>query len=146
MANDKPIGNMKFGVGLDGMDTTLNTLDKLNRALKVTESAMKTNVSAFDNAGSSVESLAQKQKDLNKVTELQAQKVDLLKKRRVDYIETYGKESKQVASVTDQLNKASTKYNAYNKQLDNTKQAYILASNGVDKYSSAIKENESQMR
>lgn len=146
MANDKPIGNMKFGVGLDGMDTTLNTLDKLNRALKVTESAMKTNVSAFDKAGSSVESLAQKQKDLNKVTELQAQKVDLLKKRRADYIETYGKESKQVASVTDQLNKASAKYNTYNKQLDNTKQAYILASNGVDKYSSAIKENESQMR
>lgn len=146
MANDKPIGNMKFGVGLDGMDTTLNTLDKLNRALKVTESAMKTNVSAFGKAGSSVESLAQKQKDLNKVTELQAQKVELLKKRRADYIETYGKESKQVASVTDQLNKASTKYNTYNKQLDNTKQAYILASNGVDKYSSAIKENELQMR
>lgn len=146
MANDKPIGNMKFGVGLDGMDTTLNTLDKLNRALKVTESAMKTNASAFDKTGSSVESLAQKQKDLNKVTELQGQKVDLLKKRRADYIETYGKESKQVASVTDQLNKASSKYNTYNKQLDSTKQAYISASNGVDKYISAIKENESQMR
>ena len=45
---DKPVGNMKFGVGIDGLDETLNTLDKLNRAIKVSESAMRANISTYD--------------------------------------------------------------------------------------------------
>ena len=142
---DKPVGNMKFGIGVDGLDETINTLDKLNRAIKLSESAMKANISAFDKAGTSVEALAQKQEDLTTTTELQGKKIEMLKKRREEYIQTYGKESKQVASVTDQINKASTKYNGYTKQLDQTKQAYILASTGVDKYSQALKDNEKAM-
>ena len=145
MAKDRPVGNMKFGLGVDGLDETITSLDKLNRAIKVSESSMKANISAFDKAGASVEALEQKQNDLTKTTELQGKKVDMLKKRREEYIETYGKESKQVASVTDQINKASAKYNGYTKQLDQTKQAYILASTGVDKYSKALKENEQAM-
>lgn len=145
MAKDRPVGNMKFGLGVDGLDETINSLDKLNRAIKVSESSMKANMSAFDKAGASVEALEQKQNDLTKTTELQGKKVDMLKKRREEYIQTYGKESKQVASVTDQINKASAKYNGYTKQLDQTKQAYILASTGVDKYSKALKENEQAM-
>lgn len=143
---DKPVGNMKFGLGIEGIDKTLNTLDKLNRAIKVSESSMKANISAYDKAGNSIQALAQKQDDLAGITALQAEKIKVLTKRRKEYIETYGAESKQVASVTDQLNKASSKYNAYSSQLDKTKQSYIIAANGADKYTKAIKDNETQMK
>jgi tape measure domain-containing protein len=145
MAKDRPVGNMKFGIGVEGMDTTINTLDKLNSALKVSESAMKANVSAFDKASNSVEGLEQKQKDLVRTLDLQNQKVELLKKRRAEYIETYGAESKQVSKVSDDINKASAKYNAYNTQLSKTKQAYAIASSGADQYNKALKDNEAQM-
>lgn len=145
MAQDRPIGNMKFGVGFDGLDESLNTLDKLNRAIKQTESAMKTNISAMEKGSNTMSDLAQKQRDLTTTTELQAKKVQLLEKRREDYIATYGKESKQVSNVTKQINDASTKYNKYARELDSTKQAYILAESGVDKYTKALKDNEKAM-
>ena len=145
MAQDRPIGNMKFGVGFEGIDESLNTLDKLNRAIKQTESAMKTNISAMEKGSTSMSDLAQKQRDLTTTTELQAKKVQLLEKRREDYIATYGKESKQVSNVTKQINDASTKYNKYARELDSTKQAYILAESGVDKYTQALKDNEKAM-
>ena len=145
MAQDRPIGNMRFGVGFEGIDESLNTLDKLNRAIKQTESAMKTNISAMEKGSTSMSDLAQKQRDLTTTTELQAKKVQLLEKRREDYIATYGKESKQVSNVTKQINDASTKYNKYARELDSTKQAYILAESGVDKYTKALKDNEKAM-
>ena len=145
MAQDRPIGNMKFGIGFDGFDESLNTLDKLNRAIKQTESAMKTNISAMEKGSNSMSDLAQKQRDLTTTTELQAKKVQLLEKRREDYIATYGKESKQVSNVTKQINDASAKYNKYSKELNATKQAYILAESGVDKYTQALKDNEKAM-
>ncbi len=145
MAQDRPIGNMKFGVGFDGLDESLNTLDKLNRAIKQTESAMKTNISTMDKGSNSMSDLAQKQRDLTTTTELQAKKVQLLEQRREDYIATYGKESRQVSNVTKQINDASTKYNKYSKELTATKQAYILAESGVDKYTQALKDNEKAM-
>ena len=145
MAQDRPIGNMKFGIGFDGLDESLNTLDKLNRAIKQTESAMKTNISAMEKGSNSMSDLAQKQRDLTTTTELQAKKVQLLEQRREDYIATYGKESKQVSNVTKQINDASAKYNKYSKELNTTKQAYILAETGVDKYTQALKDNEKAM-
>ena len=145
MAHDRPIGNMKFGIGFDGYDESINTLDKLNKALKQSESSMKATMSTFDKAGASAEDLSRKQQGLIDTTELQAKKIQLLEKRREDYIQTYGKESKQVANVTTQINTATVKYNKLSKELDSTKQAYILASAGVDKYASAIKDNEKAM-
>lgn len=145
MAQDRPIGNMKFGIGFEGLDESLNTLDKLNRAIKQTESAMKTNISAMEKGSNSMSDLAQKQRDLTTTTELQAKKVQLLEQRREDYIATYGKESKQVSNVTKQINDASAKYNKYSKELNSTKQAYILAESGVDKYTQALKDNEKAM-
>lgn len=142
---DRPVGNMKFGIGFDGLDESLNTLDKLNRAIRQTESAMRTNISTMDKGSRSMTDLAQKQSDLTRTTELQSQKVSLLEKRREEYIATYGKESKQVASVNKQINDASTKYNKYAKELTATKQAYILAETGVDKYTQALKDNEKAM-
>lgn len=145
MAQDRPIGNMKFGVGFEGIDESLNTLDKLNRAIRQTESAMKTNISTMDKGSTSISDLAQKQRDLTTTTELQAKKVQLLEQRREEYIATYGKESRQVSNVTKQINDASTKYNKYAKELSATKQAYILAESGVDKYTQALKDNEKAM-
>lgn len=152
MAQDRPIGNMRFGVGFEGIDESLNTLDKLNRAIRQTESAMKTNISAMktnisamEKGSNSMSDLAQKQRDLTTTTELQAKKVQLLEQRREDYIATYGKESRQVSNVTKQINDASAKYNKYSKELTATKQAYILAETGVDKYTQALKDNEKAM-
>lgn len=142
---DKPVGNMRFGINFDGLDESLNTLDKLNRAIRQTESAMKTNISTMDKGSTSMSDLAQKQKDLTTTTELQAKKVQLLEKRREEYIATYGKESKQVSNVTKQINDASTKYNKYSRELTATKHAYILAETGVDKYTQALKDNEKAM-
>lgn len=145
MAQDRPIGNMKFGIGFDGFDESINTLDKLNKALKQSESSMKATMSTFDKAGASAEDLSRKQQGLIDTTELQSKKIQLLEKRREEYIQTYGKESKQVANVTNQINTATVKYNKLSKELDSTKQAYILASTGVDKYASALKDNEKAM-
>lgn len=146
MAQDRPIGNMKFGVGFDGLDESLNTLDKLNRAIKQTESAMKTNISTMDKGNKTASDYARSEADLTRAYELQAKKIALLEKRKEEQIKAHGAESAAVARTVDQINKASTKYNQYNKEIDKNKQAHIIASSGVDKYSKAIKNNESAMK
>ena len=146
MAQDRPIGNMKFGVGFDGLDESLNTLDKLNRAIKQTESAMKTNISTMEKGNKTASDYARTEEDLTKAFELQSRKIALLEKRKADQIKSYGAESAAVAKTTDAINKASTKYNQYSREIDKNKQAHIIASSGVDKYSSAIKKNESAMK
>lgn len=146
MAQDRPIGNMKFGVGFDGLDESLTTLDKLNRAIKQTESAMKTNISTMDKGNKTASDYARAEADLTRAYELQAKKIALLEKRKEEQIKAHGAESAAVARTVDQINKASTKYNQYNKEIDKNKQAHIIASSGVDKYSKAIKNNESAMK
>lgn len=146
MAQDRPIGNMKFGVGFDGLDESLNTLDKLNRAIKQTESSMKTNISTMDKGNKTASDYARAEADLTRAYELQAKKIALLEKRKEEQIKAHGAESAAVARTVDQINKASTKYNQYNKEIDKNKQAHIIASSGVDKYSKAIKNNESAMK
>ena len=146
MTQDRPIGNMKFGVGFDGLDESLNTLDKLNRAIKQTESAMKTNISTMEKGNKTASDYARTEEDLTKAFELQSRKIALLEKRKADQIKSYGAESAAVAKTTDAINKASTKYNQYSREIDKNKQAHIIASSGVDKYSSAIKKNESAMK
>lgn len=146
MAQDRPIGNMKFGIGFDGYDESLNTLDKLNRAIKQTESAMKTNISTMDKGNKTASDYARAEADLTRAYELQAKKIALLEKRKEEQIKAHGAESAAVARTVDQINKASTKYNQYNKEIDKNKQAHIIASSGVDKYSKAIKNNESAMK
>lgn len=146
MAQDRPIGNMKFGVGFDGLDESLNTLDKLNRAIKQTESAMKTNISTMDKGNKTASDYARAESDLTRAYELQAKKIALLEKRKEEQVKAHGAESAAVARTVDQINKASAKYNQYNKEIDKNKQAHIIASSGVDKYSKAIKNNESAMK
>ena len=146
MAQDRPIGNMKFGVGFEGLDESLNTLNKLNSAIKQTESAMKTNISTMDKGNKTASDYARAESDLTRAYELQAKKIALLEKRKEEQIKAHGSESAAVARTVDQINKASAKYNQYNKEIDKNKQAHIIASSGVDKYSKAIKNNESAMK
>lgn len=146
MAQDRPIGNMKFGIGFEGLDESLTTLNKLNSAIKQTESAMKTNISTMDKGNKTASDYARAEADLSRAYELQAKKIALLEKRKEDQIKAHGAESAAVARTVDQINKASTKYNQYNKEIDKNKQAHIIASSGVDKYSKAIKNNESAMK
>lgn len=143
---DKPVGNMKFGIGFDGLDESLNTLDKLNRAIRQTESAMKTNISTMDKANKTAADYAQQEADLSKAFELQAKKIQLLEKRKAAQIEQYGKESSAVAKTNNEINKASAVYNKYSRDLEKASQGYIIASSGVDKYNKALSENEKQMK
>lgn len=143
---DKPVGNMKFGIGFDGLDESLNTLDKLNRAIRQTESAMKTNISTMDKANKTAADYAQQEEDLAKAFELQAKKIQLLEKRKAAQIEQYGKESAAVAKTNNEINKASAVYNKYSRDLEKASQGYIIASSGVDKYNKALSENEKQMK
>lgn len=146
MAQDRPIGNMKFGIGFEGLDESLNTLNKLNSAIKQTESAMKTNISTMDKGNKTASDYARAEADLTRAYELQAKKIALLEKRKEEQVKAHGAESAAVARTVDQINKASAKYNQYNKEIDKNKQAHIIASSGVDKYSKAIKNNESAMK
>lgn len=146
MAQDRPIGNMKFGIGFEGLDESLTTLNKLNSAIKQTESAMKTNISTMDKGNKSAADYARAEADLTRAYELQAKKIALLEKRKEEQVKAHGAESAAVARTVDQINKASAKYNQYNKEIDKNKQAHIIASSGVDKYSKAIKNNESAMK
>ena len=146
MAQDRPIGNMKFGVGFEGLDESLTTLNKLNSAIKQTESAMKTNISTMDKGNKTASDYARTEADLTRAYELQAKKIALLEKRKEEQIKAHGAESAAVARTVDQINKASAKYNQYNKEIDKNKQAHIIASSGVDKYSKALKNNESAMK
>lgn len=143
---DKPVGNMKFGIGFDGLDESLNTLDKLNRAIRQTESAMKTNISTMDKANKTAADYAQQEEDLAKAFELQAKKIQLLEKRKAAQIDQYGKESAAVAKTNNEINKASAVYNKYSRDLEKASQGYIIASSGVDKYNKALSENEKQMK
>lgn len=141
MAKDRPIGNMKFGIGINGIDKTLNTLDKLNKAFKQQESAMKANLSGFDKSSQSIEKYSQKESDLAKLTELQSKKVDLLNKRRDEAVKTYGKESQQVANLTTEINKSTQKYNNYQRELDSTRETLIKMGSGLTQLNSDIKKN-----
>lgn len=138
----KPMGNMKFGLGIDGTKELGNTLDQLTKQFKQAESAMKANVKAFDGAGNSVEALEQKYSDLTDVVKIQEKRIDVLNKRRDEAIKKYGAESKQVQSLNTQINNQTARYNALNSQLQKTSKEYIQSKAGVTDLTKAIKDNE----
>lgn len=144
LANDKPIGSIKLGVSLDGQNFG-NTLDDITRQLKVAESALKTNLKAFDNAQKSVDGLAQKQKDLSVVSEGYDKKVQALTERLKQQESAENRNEKAIANTKKQLNDAIAKQNAYSNQLADTKKELIYAENGVNDLSQALKENERAM-
>lgn len=137
---------MKFGLGIDGTAELGNTLDKLTKQFKQAESAMKANMKAFDGAGNSVNALEQKYSDLTSVVKIQEKRIDVLNNRRTEAIKKYGEESKQVQTLNTQINNSTSKYNALSTELNKTKQAYVIASSGVDEYSKAMKDNERNMK
>lgn len=141
---EKPIGSIKLGVSLDGTEFG-NTLDDITRQLKVSESTLKTNMKAFDNAQKSVDGLAQKQKDLAVVSDGYDKKVQALTKRLADQEGAEVRNEKAIANTKKQLNDAIAKQNAYESQLANTKKELIYAEEGVNDLSHALKDNEKAM-
>lgn len=138
---DKVIGNMKFGIGVDGIDETLTTMDKLQSKLKQAESAMRANAKAFDDGGKSMQSLSQKTKDLNTVMDLEAKKIQMLEKNRDAAIQKYGAESKQVDALNTKINQSTAKYNGYNQQLVKTNSALDKSIVTNSKYGKEIETN-----
>ncbi|MDN6002629.1 MAG: tape measure protein, partial [Enterococcus sp.] len=140
----KPAGNIKLGISLDGTSFG-NTLDEINAKVKQAESNMKANLKAYDSAGRSYEALNQKTKDLSTVMDGQSAKVKELTKRRDEAIDKYGEESKEVTKLNTQINNATAKYNAYGKQLNDTKKELVYSQTAVNDLTDEIKENERQM-
>ncbi|EOB1379829.1 tape measure protein [Enterococcus hirae] len=140
----QPAGNIKLGISLDSTNFG-NTLDEINAKVKQAESNMRANLKAYDSAGRSYEALSQKTKDLSTVMEGQNAKVRELTKRRDEAISKYGEESKQVAKLNTQINNATAKYNAYGKQLNDTKKELVYSQTAVNDLTDELKENERQM-
>lgn len=138
---DKPIGNMKFGIGVEGIDKTINSMDELQRKMKQAESAMRANAKAFDDGGKSVQGLNQKTKDLTTVMSLEEQKLKLLQKRRDEAIQKYGAESKQVDNLNTKINQSTAKYNAYNQQLTKTSASLEKQLVSSSKYGKQVEAN-----
>lgn len=138
---DKPIGNMKFGIGVEGVDNTIKTLDQLQSKMRQAESAMRANAKAFDDGGKSVQGLSQKTKDLNTVMGLEEQKIKILQKRRDEAIQKYGAESKQVDNLNTKINQSTAKYNAYNQQLSKTTTALEKQVVSSSKYGRQVEAN-----
>lgn len=140
----QPAGNIKLGISLDSTSFG-NTLDEINAKVKQAESNMRANLKAYDSAGRSYEALSQKTKDLSTVMDGQNAKVKELTKRRDEAIEKYGSESKEVAKLNTQINNATAKYNAYGKQLNDTKKELVYSQTAVNNLTDELKENERQM-
>lgn len=138
---DKPIGNMKFGIGVEGVDNTIKTLDQLQSKMRQAESAMRANAKAFDDGGKSMQGLSQKTKDLNTVMGLEEQKIKILQKRRDEAIQKYGAESKQVDNLNTKINQSTAKYNAYNQQLSKTTTALEKQVVSSSKYGRQVEAN-----
>lgn len=142
---DKPIGNMKFGIGVDGIDKTISSLDELQRKIKQAESSMKANAKAFDDGGKSIDSMGQKTKDLTSLMGLEENKMKILETRREKAIETYGKESKQVDKLNTEINKSIAKYNGYSSQLGKVTTALDKQLVSSSKYGTQIEANNKIM-
>ncbi|MEB6213006.1 phage tail tape measure protein [Enterococcus casseliflavus] len=144
MADNKPIGNIKLGISLEGIDESIKNLDQLNKHIKVNESSMKANLKAFDSSKNSVEALSQKQKDLTSVTSDYDAKIKLLKKRLEEQEKAENRNETAIANTQKAINDATAKYNGYNSQLQKTKEQLAYAESGVESLSDALKENEKQ--
>ena len=89
-----PIGNMAVGLTLD--DTQFgNTLDQINKQVKLADSAMKANMKAIGDAGKSYDGLSVKAKSLQDVIGAQGKKVAELTKRYQEEVKANGHLTRQ---------------------------------------------------
>lgn len=142
--NGKPIGNIKLGISLEGIDDSIKNLDQLNKKIKVNESSMRANLKAFDSSKNSVEALSQKQKDLINTTGDYDAKIKLLKKRLEEQEKAENRNETAIANTQKAINDATAKYNGYNAQLQKTKAQLAYAESGVNSLSDALKQNEKE--
>ncbi|WP_413521607.1 tape measure protein [Brochothrix thermosphacta] len=136
-----PIGNMAVGLTLD--DTQFgNTLDQINKQVKLADSAMKANMKAIGDAGKSYDGLSVKAKSLQDVIGAQGKKVAELTKRYQEEVKANGEASDQAKRLAVEVNNAQAKMSGYEGQLKSTKRELAYAEQGMNELSQEMKENE----
>ncbi|MGM0259365.1 phage tail tape measure protein [Enterococcus sp. AZ102] len=144
MANEKALGSVKLGLGLDGTEFQ-DTLDKVTKSIKVAESSMRANSKAFENYGKTVESLQQKQKDLTDVSETYNNKLKVLQDRLAKQKNAEVKNQNAIDATKKAINDTIAKQNEYANKLNDTRKELIYAEEGVNDLSQALKDNTQQM-
>lgn len=146
MASNKPLGAIRMGIELDGAKEFTGSVTQITRELKTLESGMRANNQAFKVTGESMETLAKKTDQLETAMNGYDALINGLEKNKQKYIEQYGAESKQVQKVENDINKATTQYNRYSKELSDTRKRYIELETGLADITNELKQNEQAVR
>ncbi|EUJ34276.1 tape measure protein [Brochothrix campestris] len=136
-----PIGNMAVGLTLD--DTQFgNTLDQINKRVKIAESALKANLKSVGDAGKGYDGLSVKAKSLENVLSAQGKKVQELTKRYEEEVKANGEASDGAKNLAVQINNAQAKLSGYEGQLKTTKKELAYAEQGMNELTQEMKDNE----
>lgn len=146
MASNKPLGAIRMGIELDGAKEFTGSVTQITRELKTLESGMRANNQAFKVTGESMETLTKKTDQLETAMNGYDALIKGLEKNKQKYIEQYGAESKQVQKVENDINKATTQYNRYSKELSDTRKRYIELETGLADITNELKQNEQAVR
>lgn len=146
MASNKPLGAIRMGIELDGAKEFTGSVTQITRELKTLESGMRANNQAFKVTGESMETLTKKTDQLETAMNGYDALIKGLEKNKQKYIEQYGAESKQVQKVENDINKATTQYNRYSKELSDTRKRYIELETGLSDITNELKQNEQAVR
>ena len=112
-----------FKIGLEGEKEFKKAIADINQSFKVLGSEMNLATSAFDKNDKSVESLAARNRVLNKEIEAQKQKVSTLEQALQNAADSFGENDKRTQSWQIQLNNAKAALNGMEKELEDNKKA-----------------------
>lgn len=129
--NGKPLGDMVISLSLDGTNFG-NTLDSINRQVKMAESTMKANMKILGRAGKSYDGLSTKAKDYERVIETQKKKVEELSRRHKESSDAIGEDADATMKLAEQVNNATGKLGAYENGLADIKKQMGQMSGGAD--------------
>jgi len=137
--NGRPAGTIGIGLSLNGSQF-LQSLDQINKQVKVAESQMKANLATMSRAERSYDDLATHANDLTDVLEMQSKKTQELERRRQELIDAGKEGSKEERNLAIQINNSIRNQERYNQQLRDTKKEMIYAQEGVNGMSDELKE------
>ena len=110
------INDISGKVSLDTTDYKAN-VSELNRQMKVIESGFQAAAAGMDNWGQSIEGLQARMDALNKITEIQRQKVDALREQYKAVADAKGADSKAAQDLEIRINKEQQALNSNEKEL-----------------------------
>lgn len=119
MASRRPLGELIIEVGVDSASFN-NSLKGINNDLKTATNAMKANVAVLEAAGDEYGALGAKVEGLNKMMDANERKIEELRRKHQQAIETYGAESEQVQKLSAQINNSIRQQAAWQRQLQRT--------------------------